>query len=356
MPRLQVVRYTPAMFGRVAAQLSKVRPDHPLCFRGFVDAYYASSEFCQLNVALDEEGEIAAVQGVEWAPFEDRGKKLKLGIGSNFRAFRRGGGACLLMSWFRSCDAALVFGGSADMHSMMDKAGWRYFTGINDMLMNRRLSPGRKDGVLKGLAKRFLRSAPGRRSLASLADRLPGALRRGVSAAEVDVIDEDLLDFSSAFGFRLAPDRRYLAWRFGPEVPYVRYRTLRITRDGRYVGYAVLLDRAERVVVAHADGSEPVALAAGIVKAISAIAQGARDLREAAVTSAHPAMQQLFAKVGFVHKPRWDRPLALGGLNGAFGVVTPVTEWMASDGWSDGALRPPFLEAPAAAEPLPRAA
>ncbi len=354
MPKLEIVKYTPAMFDRIFEQVSKLQSDFPLRFRGFVDAYYASSEFCQLNVALDEQGEVAGLQGVEWMPFEDQGKKLKFGFGSNFHAFRPGAGAYLLMNSLRSCDAELVFGGSRDTNNMITKAGWRYFTGVKNMLVNRRISPDPKDGALKGLVKTFVKYAPFRQALTSLANRLPRSVR-GVSAAEVDSITDDLLDFKSAFGFRFAPDREYLAWRYGPQVPYLRHRTFRVARDGRHVGYAVLLGKAEQVVVAHADGSEPVALAAGIVKAISAIARDARDCREVVLTSAHPAMQQVFENVGFVNKPKWDRRFALGGLRGGFDIATPVPEWMVSYGWGDNALRPPFIEEPAA-EPLARAA
>jgi uncharacterized protein GlcG (DUF336 family) len=354
MPRLKIVKYAPAMFDRIFEQVSELHPDYPLRFRGFVDAYYASSKFCQLNVALDEHGAVAGLQGVEWMPFEDQGKQLKLGFGSNFHAFRPGAGAYLLMSSLRSCNAGLIFGGSPDMNNMITKAGWRYFTGIKNMLVNRRISPDPKDGALKGLVKTFVKHAPFRQALTSLADRLPRCVR-GVTAAEVASITDDLLDFKSAFGFRFAPDRAYLAWRYGPEVPYLRHRTFRVARNGRHVGYAVLLAKDEQVVVAHADGSEPVALAAGIVKAISAIAQGTRDFREVVLTSAHPAMQQMFENVGFVNKPKWDRPFALGGLKGGFDVVTPVSQWMVNFGWGDNALRPPFVEKPAA-EPLARAA
>ena len=346
MPKLKIVKYTPAMFDRIFEQVSKLRSDYPLRFRGFVDAYYASSEFCQLNVALDEQGEVAGLKGVEWMPFEDQGKKLKLGVGSNFYAFRPGAGAYLLMNSLRSCDAALVFGGSRDMNNMITKAGWRYFTGVKSMLLNRRISPDPKDGALKGLVKKFLKHAPFRQALTSLANRLPSCVR-DVTVAEVDCITDDLLDFKSAFGFRFAPDREYLAWRYGPEVPYLRHRTFRVARNGWHLGYAVLLDKGEQVVVAHADGSEPAALAAGIVKAISAIARNTRDFREVLLTSAHPAMQQLFKGVGFVTRPQWNRPFALGGLKGGFDIVTPVSEWMVNHGWGDNALRPPFVEKPA---------
>lgn len=351
MPKLKVVKYAPAMFDSLFEQVSKLRSGRALRFRGFVDAYYASSRFCQLNVALDERAEVVGLQGVEWMPFDDQGKRLTLGFGSNFYAFRPGAGAYLLLSWLRSCDAGLVFGGSPDMHNMLTKAGWRYFTGVKNMRVNRRISPSPKDGTLKGLVKRFVKRAPFRQALTSLPDQLPSSVR-GVTAAEVHSITDDLLDFESAFGFRFAPDREYLAWRYGPDVPYLRYRTLRLARDGRHVGYAVLLDTVEQVIVAHADGSEPVELAVGIVKAISAIARGTRDFREVVVHSAHPAMQQIFENVGFVNKPSWDCPFALGGLKGGYHIATPVPEWMVSYGWGDNALHPPFVEKPAT-EPLP---
>jgi hypothetical protein len=350
MPKLKIVKYTPAMFDKVFEQVSKLRSDHPLRFRGFVDAYYASSEFCQLNMALDEQGVVAGLQGVEWMPFEDQGRKLKLGFGSNFYAFRPGAGAYPLMSWLRCCDAGLIFGCSRQMKNMITRAGWRFFTGVKYMRVNRRFSADPQDGALKGVVKRLLNHAPFRQTLTSLANRLPPSVR-GVTATEVDCITDDLLDFKSAFGFRFAPDREYLAWRYGPEVRYLRYRTFRIARNGRHVGYAVLLDKIEQVVVAHADGSEPMALAAGIVKAISAIARGTRDFREVVLTSAHAAMQQVFENVGFVNRPKWDPPFALGGLKGGFDIATPVSEWMVNYGWGDNALRPPFVEKPAA-EPL----
>lgn len=343
MSKLRIVKYLPAMYGKVLAQVSKLRPEYPLRFRGFVDAYYASSGFCQLNLALDEHGEVAALHGVEWMPFQDHGRKLTLGFGSNFHAFRPGAGACLVMSWLRSCDAGFVFGCSREMSDMITRARWRHYTGIHNMLLNRRICADPKDGALKRLAKKFVKHAPFPRALAALPDRLPRSLR-GVSAAEVASITDGLLDFRSAFALRFAPDRKYLAWRYGPEVPYARYRTFRIAREGRHLGYAVLLDRPGQLIVAHGDGAEPAALAAGIVHAICALARDARDFREVQLSSAHPAMQQVFESVGFAHKPGWDLPFALGTLRGGFDMAAPVSQWLVNYGWGDNGLRAPFPE------------
>lgn len=361
---MKIVRYTPPQFDHLQKQVTQLQAGYALRHRGFVDGYYASSDFCQLNMVLDDAGEVAAIQGIEWMPFEDQGRKLTLGFGSNYYAFRAGAGAYLSLSWLRSCDAGLIFGCSRHMKALITKAGWRFFAGVKNLRLNRRFASDPRDGALRGLAKKLVNRAPFGQPLSSLPDRLPRFMR-GADVAEVDAVTEDLLDFQSAYGFRFAPGREYLDWRYGPGVPYARYRTFRVARNGRHVGYAVLLDNDAQLVVAHADGSEPTTLAAGIVKAIATIARGGRDLREVLVSSAHPAMQQVFADVGFAHQPKWDSPLALGGLKGGFDVATPVADWMVNYGWGDNALRPPFIDKPVlrppyvgkpATRPLARAA
>jgi hypothetical protein len=341
MQKLKVITYAPEHFGRLSERTQNLPADYPLRCRSFVDYYYASSEWCQLYLAIDEDGGIAGFQGVERMPFVDGENRYVLGFGSNFYAFKPGAGTYLLVNWMKTCDAGLVFGGSDDMNRLIDRCKWTRYSGVKFSFVNRRYDPVPENGWLRMHLKKLLKRAPFRRNLHQLAARIPQA---DVSVQEVKEFSSELLNFQSAFRFRFAADSDYLNWRYGSQVPFLRYRTFRVVEKGGTAGFVVVLDEPGQVVIAHADGSNPKSLATGIVQSISAVSGEPRDKREVLVVTSNPEMQAIFEMAGFKHKPSFNRPIAMGKVPGGFAVSSPVSEWLVSFGWGDNGVRPPFRE------------
>lgn len=344
MATAQVVTYTPEMFDRVLSRCREFPPDFPLTYRSFVDHYYASSDFCRLFLVLDEDGMLLGTQGVEWMPFAEGGRMHRFGFGSNYLALRPGAGAYLYAHWLRSCDAGIVPGPTAHVHRILKKSGWVYREGLHSYFLNRRYTGREPVRWYRRIDKGIRTWWSVRHSLPELHRRVPGDLA-AVAVEEQSDYSAELLAFRSAFAFRFAPDLSYLRWRYGTKLPFLTYRVFRVSRSGALVGYVVLQERDTEVVVAHSDGSEPRALAAGVVRSIAKLGRDKSDRREVMLTCSYPAMQRLFEQAGFVTAARWDYPFALGKLRGGYEINVPVSEWLVNAAWGDNGLHPPFKDA-----------
>ncbi len=319
-------------------------PNFPLTHRSFVDHYYASSNFCRLFLLLDQDGMLLGTQGVEWMPFDEGGRIHRLGFGSNYLAFRPGVGAYLYANWLRSCDAGMVFGATADVHKILKKSGWAYYEGLHSYYLNRRYTNSEPTRWYRRVDKGIRTWLSVHHSLPDLHRRVPGDLA-AVAVEEQSGYSAELLAFKSAFAFRFAPDLSYLRWRYGTNLPFLTYRVFRVSRSAALVGYVVLQERDEEVVVAHSDGSEPGALAAGIVRSVAKVGRDESDRREVMLMCSYPAMQRVFEQAGFVTDARLDVPFALGKLRGGYEINVPVSEWLVNAAWGDTNLRPPFNDA-----------
>lgn len=340
----QIVTYSPEMFDRVLSRCREFPPNFPLTYRSFVDHYYASSNFCRLFLVLDQDGVLLGTQGVEWMPFDEGGHIHRFGFGSNYLAFRPGAGVYLYAHWLRFCDAGMVLGATAPVHRILKKSGWVYREGIHSYFLNRCYTEPEPARWYRHIDKGIRTWLSARHSLPDLHRRVPSDLA-DVAVEEQSDYSAELLAFKSAFPFRFAPDLSYLRWRYGTNLPFLTYRIFRVSRSGALVGYVVLQERDTEVVVAHSDGSEPRALAAGVVRSVARAGRDRSDRREVILMCSYPAMQRVFEQTGFVAPARLDIPFAIGKLRGGYEINVPVSEWLVNAGWGDNALRPPFNDA-----------
>jgi hypothetical protein len=332
------------MFDRVLSGCREFPANFPLTYRSFVDHYYASSNFCRLFLVLDQDGMLLGTQGVEWMPFDEGGHIHRLGFGSNYLALRPGVGAYLYANWLRSCDAGLALGATASVHRILKKSGWVYREGLHSYVLNRRYAKSEPARWHRRVDKGIRTWLSVRHSLPDLHRRVPSDLA-AVAVEERSDYSAEILAFKSAFPFRFAPDLSHLRWRYGTNLPFINYRVFCVSRSGTLVGYVVLQERDTEVVVAHSDGSEPRALAAGIVRSVAKVGRDRSDRREVMLMCSYPAMQRVFEQAGFVTDARLDVPFALGKLRGGYEINVPVSEWLVNAAWGDSNLRPPFNDA-----------
>jgi len=335
--------YTPSDFERLRTFAAELPRHGGLAHEPFVDHYYAGSEFCRLYLFEEGGGEITGTLGIDLMRFSGRARDWTLAFGSNFNASKPGVGGLLYLTWMKSAEAGLVFGGSAEAHALYRKEGWTYFSGVRTFVLNRPYDPSPGEGVLRRGAKRVLRRL--RRPIPRRASRVPDTVRREVTVTEVPWSEDLLPEDPGPFTVRFAPTLRYLEWRYGLSLPFVRYRLFRISKGGEREGYVVLNESPQRILVAHCDGRDPRTLAWGILLAILEVAAGDVFPRAVHLSSSHPGMQDVFLSFGF--RPEvGERPLAIGSRKVPIDLERDTSRWLVSFDWGDNGLRPPFRTEP----------
>ncbi len=335
---MRVVTYTPDDFPLLAKVVEAVPGAKSLAHRGFVDYYYASREWCRLLLALDPDGQVCAVMGLEQIPFEYEGAPVTLGCASNFATLRPGVGGSLFLHWVRSSELACVFGGSPDTHRLLQSQGWRYFHGLQIFRLNRpyvvRAGDSWWRAAVKRVGERIRPRVDVARRAASHAD--------GVEVIEVPTVTDDMLPASSPFRLRMRPSAEYLSWRYSGTLPFVRYRSFRIV-DRRVRGYVIVNEQPRAIVVAHADADDAEALGAGILAAVAHVAARRDAGGEVVLACAHHGMKALFSRAGF-RTDRDERPFALGARGHRVEIDPDTSRWLINFDWIDNGLRSPFLD------------
>jgi hypothetical protein len=332
---MRLVRYTPEMF---ASLQNIATPQSGLSDRRFVDHYYATKEQCQLHLAVDAQGAVIGSIGIEQMPCEYRGERHTIAFGSNFCAAHSGVGGFLYLTWMKSAPVSMVFGGSQDTHAILRAQNWTYYPDVRIYQANLRYAPHAADSLARRLAKRVLRAGFGGPDI-----------RRRVSAMAVPSVEvreqreyrAALTTLSSPFSLRLVPDLDYLRWRYALDLPFAKYRLFEIASTGGDVGYVILHERPNRIVVSHADGRDARLLAAGIMKAVAQVSERDATPREVLLTSSHPGMQAVFEACG-MRAAGQGRPFALKSRRGAPLFAQDTTGWLINFDWGDNSLRPPF--------------
>ncbi|MCW5891977.1 MAG: hypothetical protein KIT14_15745 [bacterium] len=318
-------------------------PGEALRHRPFVEHFYLSHPSCRLHLLMADDGSIAGILGIARMRFEWNGAELTMAFGANFHALRPGAGGLLYLHWTRSAPVGLVFGGSTDAHRIYREQKWVYFPGARVMMLNPEPLQRPGDPLWRRVARQ-LRARVQRKPIGRYGVRLPAAAR-GVTVREEARWDEALLPRRSPFALRYAPPLDELTWRYALDLPHVRYRLFRVSRDGTPCGYVVLQDRPERILVAHADGEDPGALAGGIVRAVLAVGGTDRTARSVVLASTCPTMREVFLDVGF--RVRAERPLAMRAFRPSQALPADPGGWLVSFDWGDNGLRTPFLDQPA---------
>lgn len=336
-----IVTYTPEWFEPLARMARAAGRARSLLHRPFVDHYYAGSEWCRLYLYVAGDGAVLGTLGVECMPFEGPGGPLIMALGSNFHALTRGAGGILFLKWMSGGHAGLVLGGTADTHRLLRARRWRYLPGVRTYRLNAPYAPHPGERWWSALAKRGLRRWR-RTLLARHGERLGRTGVTGVTVHEERAYAADLVPRRSAFAVRFAPPPPYLAWRYGLGLPFVRYRLFRVCAGSRSIGYVVVNESPDRVIVAHADGEDAARLAHGALLAALTVARDDTEPRGLVLLSAHPAMEAVYARFGM--RAGWrERPLAVGGAE-PLPALPDVRRWLVSYDWGDHALRAPFLD------------
>lgn len=232
--------------------------------RPFVDYYYTSQDWCKLLLALDINDRVVGTLGVDRMRFESESGEMILGFSSNYNSFLPGVGSFLFLRRLNECPLGLVFWTTEDTQKVIRSLGWTYFPDIRRHYLNYSYPAFPKEPVWRKAAKGILRRLPGKK-LGDYASRLQGAVEAGVSIQSERSFTNDLLPQESPFAFRFAPDIAYLNWRYSTELSFVQYRLFRILVDQTTVGYVVINDMPDRLVVAQCDGVDPMTLAYGVM-------------------------------------------------------------------------------------------
>jgi hypothetical protein len=331
---MRLVRYTPEMF----PSLQPIAAQSGLSDRSFVDYRYTTREQCQLHLALDEQGSVIGSIGIEQMPFEYRGQRQDVAFGSNFFAFHSGVGGFLYLKWMKSAPIAMVFGGSPDTHRILQAQKWTYYPEVRMYHAHGRFAPIAGENKVRRFARGLLRAGLG-----------SGDIRKRVAALKTPQIEireqreyrDSLATLSSPFLLRLAPDLEYLRWRYCLDLPFAKYRLFEIAATDGVIGYVILHERANRVVVSQADGSNPRLLAMGIMKAVAHVIAHDVKPREVLLSSTHPEMQAAFEDCG-MRAAKQGRPFVLKGQRGTALFSQDTTGWSVNFDWGDNSLRPPF--------------
>jgi hypothetical protein len=335
---LRIVEYTPEHFDLLQRFARRIQPTG-LLHRPFVDYYYAASDWCKLNMLLRNDGAVVATMGVDRMRFEFLSREMALGFASNFYTVEPGAGGYLFMYWMRTCPAGLVFGSSEDMQRILRKRKWAPFD-IRTYYLNPPYKASQGEPWWRMLAKptlRYLRQ----RKVSKCASRIPPDAIAGLSVREEPELAENLLPRKSPYSFRFAPPLDYLRWRYKSGLSFVHYRLFRVFASGATIGYVILNESDEQVMVAQCDGEDPVALAYGVLLSILEVVQNDIEPRTVFLTCCHREMQKIYERFGF-RASRTGVSFVPGNLHGPIDLSSDTANWLINYDWGDNGLIAPF--------------
>jgi hypothetical protein len=338
---LRIVEYIPEQFEILRRAANQIGPKSSLAHRAFVDYYYTGNEWCHLDLVLGDDGCVVGTFGTDRMTFQAFSREMTFGLGSNFHSRLPGSGGYLWMKWLKSFPYVFVFGGSEDTHRICRSQGWTYFSGVKIYLLNKPYEPLPGEAWWRKLAKSVLRRTA-RSKLAKFTGRISSQAFQGLTIREENAYTEDLLPRHSPFTFRFSPSVEYLAWRYNTTLSFVRYRLFRILQRGAGIGYVILNESPDRIIVAQCDGKDPAALARGVL--LSILEVGHKDTKPRAVllSSSHAIMQKIYEQFGFRAEPE-ERPFAIKSSRGSLDLGTDTSNWLINFDWGDNGLRVPFL-------------
>ncbi len=338
-PKTRIVEFDGSRGAWFRPLVNLLEPYHGLSYPDFVDYYYCDAPSCRLNLLVDETDQILGVLGHEVVPFDVPGRRIKLGFGSNFRAFQPGAGGILFLNWLKQCQYGLIFGGSPDTHRLLDPKRWTTYPGVRQFELNSPYAENPSDVWWRSAAKNLLLWSPTRQRVDQLATTHSD---RAITVVEEASFTPDLLPKTSPFAFRLAADCDWLNWRYNTQIDFVRYRLFRILRGADTAGYVVLNEQRQRVLVAHADADDSLTLVRGITTAIAVSSSGSRRRQGVIVTAADDTLRQVLEQIGFKERPN-ARPFVIGSLLRKPDWPEDTSHWLVNFDWCDNGLRPPFL-------------
>lgn len=285
---------------------------------------------------MEDTGNIVGTIGIELLNFQYREKEIVAGVASNFHVAVPGIGGYLFLHWVKTCPFSLEFGGSRDAHKIISQQRWTCFTGIKTLVLNHDYPVYPNNSWLSRTAKWALRNVT-RKAIPNFASRIPREILTRISVREEYDYQQDLLPRQSPFAFRLAPSIDYLAWRYNLGLSFVRYRLFRVFSQGRTLGYVILSDFPDRIVVAQSDGNDPSGLAYGTLLSVLEVAREDRKPRKVLLLSSHTQMQTLYEHFGF-RPERADFFFALFSLRHTIDFPLDTSTWLINYDWCDQGL------------------
>ena len=339
---MRMIEYGPEHFDALQTVAKCVAPNCNLGHRPFVDYYYAGSDWCRLFMILADDGSAIATIGLEKMPFQYDHHKITVGFGSNFHSLRSGLGTYLFLHWQRSCPVGLVYGGSEETHRIIRRQNWSFFTGVRNYELNKTYLPYPGQPKWRVAAKWVLRHKGRKKRISEYASRIPAEVAAKLSVREERSLTHDLLPRRSPFRFRFAPMPDYLNWRYNLNLSFVRYRVFRVLDEEKTVGYVILNESPERILVAQCDGEDAETLAYGTL--LSILQVGSKDAKPRVVrlVSCHPGMQKIYQRFGF-KKSGTDCPFALGPLGVNLPIHPDTSNWLVNPDWGDNGLLGPLI-------------
>jgi hypothetical protein len=344
---MPIVEYTPERFPDLREMVAKVPGVLNLAHQPFVDYYYGTREFSRLFLYYSEDGKIIGTLGRELVRFESASQQCILRIASNWYSLRRGVGGELYEHSARSCPegTGLMFSGSQDTLAILHHRNWIFMPGVHGYFLNNPRPSYVGESWWKGAAKSALRHVEQKR-IGSYANRIPRNICAAISVREENSYTADLLPNRTPFAFRLAPSIEYLSWRYNLSLSFIRYRLFRILAHEITVGYVIVSDSPEKIIVAQCDGEDGAQLACGILLSILEVGREDTEVRPVFLTSSHPQMQQIFEDFGFHRASGKDLPFAFRTRPPNVDVTCGTANWLVNFDWGDNGMRAPFHPSP----------
>jgi hypothetical protein len=346
-----IVEYNPDLFPDLQEMVARLPGRMNLAHRPFVDYYYASRSWSKLYLYLSESGRVVGTTGRELVRFEYGGREITMRNGSNWFSVQRGVGGELLKysTQFNPNSSGFMLVASPDAVKVFHHYGWVSVSGVAGYFLNGcSLYPW--DSWWKAAANSIVRQFAGKKP-SSFISRIQSNGSAGITVCEEQSYSPDLLPRRSPFMLRFAPTIEYLEWRYNLSLSFVRYRLFRIQVGSASVGYVVLNEAPQQIIVAQCDGEDAIVLAYGILLALAQVGGNDKRPRTIFLSSCHSEMRQVFERFGFRAWLRADLPCAFHGLPADFDLAG-TSKWLMNYDWSDNGLQGPFLDQAAGSQVL----
>jgi hypothetical protein len=344
---MPIIEYTPAHFDDLQEMVARLPGNMNLRHRSFVDYYYATRPWCKLYLYVSDSGKVLGTLGRELLRFEhqfgSRTREIMIRIGSNWYSLQPGIGGRLTR--FSAAANPNTFGMtlvvSQKALQVLQHYNWVPVTGIRGYFLNGPCSlfPGRSWKRVANALSRFAG-----KPISSFASGILPETKARISVCEENSYSEDLLPRKSPFVFRFAPTVEYLSWRYDLGSSFVRYRLFRILSRGSTLGYVILNEAPNHIIVAQCDGETPAVLAQGVLLAVLELGAYDRRPRTVFLSCCHHEMRRLFEDFGFRAKP-WhvDLPFAFRDIPPQLDL-SETGKWLINYDWCDNGLQAPFLD------------
>lgn len=341
---MAIVEYSPELFEDLQEMVARVPRNMNLAHRPFVDYFYTSSDWCKLYVFLSDSGRVLGTLGRQMLLFEHKGREIAARIGSNWFSCAPGVGGELTKhaAMANPSTYPMTFMASREALQVLRHYRWVPIPGVAGYFLNGcSLHPW--NSLWKVAANSIVRRLAGRKTT-SVTIHIPLDAIAGIAVCEEYSYSSDLLPKESPFHFRLVPTVEFLNWRYNLSLSFVRYRLFRVIAGGATVGYVVINESPQQLIVAQCDGENAMLLAFGILMAIAEIGRKDRRPRTVFLSCCHSDMQRVFEAAGLRRWLRGNLPFGFRTLPPELDLSSGISNWLVNYDWSDNGLQAPFLD------------